>query len=185
MRSSVAIIALAMSLMILSFVGQAFADDAYIGDPQNPIEISDWHLLPFNHPDNSPYKGWAFVFVKNTSQQAWGDFHFKIFSYDGSDVSSVDFKDASMGGMDPISTQTGLTWTINNTVVGAEMSLYFYGDPVLPGQFAQFQVYTDNTAGKVNFGLMIWPSPVPEPSVLLALSSGLIGAAGFAWRKRR
>jgi hypothetical protein len=171
--------------MMLAIVVPALAHDAYIGDQNNPVEMNGWDIQLYNHPDESPYKGWAFVFVKNTSQEAWGDFHFKIFSYDGSDVSSVDFKDASMGGMDPISTQTGLTWTINNTVVGAEMSLYFYGDPVLPGQFAQFQVYTDNTAGKVNFGLMIWPSPIPEPSVLLALSGGLIGAAGLAWRRRR
>lgn len=173
-----------LAILMLALASPVLADDAYIGSPGNPVEFNDWTAQLFNHNDNEPFKGWAYVFVKNTSQTPWGDFHFKIFSYDGSDVSLVDFRDASMGGMDPISTQNGLSWTINNTVVGAEMSLYFYGDPVMPGQFAAFQVWTDNTASQVNFGLMIWPSPVPEPSSLVALAS-MFGLAGLAWRKRR
>ena len=173
-----------LAIVALAIASPVLADDAYIGSQTNPVEFNDWTAQLFNHNDSEPFKGWAYVFVKNTSQTAWGDFHFKIFSYDGSDVSLVDFRDASMGGMDPISTQSGLSWTIDNTVVGAEMTLYFYGDPVLPGQFAAFQVWTDNTASHVNFGLSIWPSPVPEPSSLVALS-GMFGLAGLAWRRRR
>lgn len=173
----------ALSVLLVALAAPVFADDAYIGQ-DNPIEFGSWASQGFSHEDGDPFKGMAYVFVKNTSQNPWGDFHFKIFSYDGSDVSSVDFKDASMGGMNPISTQVGTTWTINNAVVGAEMSLFFYGDPVLPGEFATFQVYTDNTVGMGNFGLMIWPSPVPEPSSLLALAS-LLPVAGFALRRRR
>lgn len=173
-----------LTVFVLAAAPAVFADDAYIGSPGSEVEFVDWTGQGFNHPDQTPYKGWAFVYVKNTSQNPWGDFHFKVFSYDGSDVSQVDFKDASMGGFNPTSTQSGTTWTINNNVVGAEMSLYFYGDPVLPGQTAAFQVYTDNTATQVNFGLMIWPSPVPEPSSLAALT-GMFGIAGLAWRRRR
>ena len=180
--------ALAAAFVFLAafvFVAPALADDAYIGSVENPIELGGWASQGFNHADLTPFKGTAYVFVKNTSLNAWGDFHFKVFSYDMSDVSAVDFRDASMGGMNPISTQTGTTWTINNTVVGAEMNLYFYSDPVLPGEFAAFQVWTDNTTTMGNFGLMIWPSPVPEPTSVLALSSGLLGLAGLAWRRRR
>ena len=173
-----------MTALVLALAGASYADDAYIGTEQDPVELGDWGGQGFNHQDGPDYKGWAYVFVKNTSSDPWGDFHFKIFSYDGSDVSQVDFQDAGMGGIDPVSTQVGTTWTIDNAVVGAEMSLFFYGDPVLPGEFATFQVYTDNTITMENFGLMIWPSPVPEPSSILALS-GLFGLAGLAWRKRR
>lgn len=173
------------TLIALVCAGAALADDLYIGSEQNPVEIGDWSAQTFNHQDADPFKGWAYVFVKNTSLDPWGDFHFKIFSYDGSDVSAVDFRDASMGGMDPISTQVGTTWTIDNVVVGAEMSLYFYGDPVLPGEFAAFQVYTDNTTTQGNFGLCIWPSPVPEPSSLLAIVTSLVGLVGFGIRRRR
>lgn len=184
MKSSIVLAAIAMSLVAIC-VGPALADDAYIGSLTTPVEFGSLTSQGFNHEDGPGWKGWAFVFVKNTSQQAWGDFHFKIFSYDGSDVSAVDFRDASMGGFNPISTQTLGSYTIDNNVVGAEMSLYFYGDPVLPGQVAQFQVWTDNTTTMGNFGLMIYPSPVPEPSSLLALSGSLLGLAGLAWRKRR
>lgn len=173
-----------LSVLLVVLAAPTFADDAFIGSQDNPIELGSWVDQGFNHEDGSPFKGTAYVFVKNTSLNPWGDFHFKIFSYDGSDVSNVDFKDASMGGMDPISTQVGTTWAIDNSVVGAEMSLYFYGDPVLPGEFAAFQVYTDNTVGMGNFGVCIWPSPVPEPSSLLALVS-LLPVAGFALRRRR
>ncbi len=172
-----------LAIVALAIASPVLAHDGYIGSQENPIELNDLSAQFFNHSDDEPFKGWAYVFVKNTSQIAWGDFHFKIFSYDGSDISAVDFRDASMGGMDPISTQTGLSWTIDNNVVGAEMSLYFYNDPVLPGQFAAFQVWTDNTASKVNFGICIWPSPVPEPSSLVVLS-GLFGLAGLSWRRR-
>jgi hypothetical protein len=173
-----------VALIALAIAGPAMAHDAYIGAPGSEIEFATWASQSFNHQDAAPFKGWAYVFVKNTSLNPWGDFHFRVFSYDGSDVSAVDFRDASMGGMDPISTQIGTTWSIDNSGPQAIMSLYFYGDPVQPGEFAAFQVYTDNTTTQGNFGLCIWPSPVPEPSSLLALS-GMFGLAGLVWRKRR
>lgn len=184
MKSSIILAAVVMSLVAIVAV-PAFADDGYIGSAENPIELNDWGSYSYNHQDGPDWKGWAYVFVKNTSQDPWGDFHFKIFSYDGSDISAVDFRDASMGGMDPISTKTLDDWSIDNDVVGAEMSLYFYSNPVKPGEFVQFQVWTDNTTTMGNFGLQIWPSPVPEPSSMLALSGSILGLAGLAWRRRK
>ena len=183
MKSSVLIAAVVLSVVVLLGT-PALADDAFIGSAENPVDLG-WDSQGFNHADGPEWKGWAYVFVKNTTLDPWGDFHFKIFSYDGSNVSAVDFRDAGMGGFDPISTQTLSSYTIDNTVVGAEMSLYFYNDPVMPGQVAQFQVWTDNTTTQGNFGLMIHPSPVPEPSSMLALSGSLLGLAGLAWRRRK
>lgn len=172
--------------LVVGAVAPAFSHDGSLGSPAEPIEFASFDGQNFIHDgEQFPWKGNLFVYVKNTGTVAWGDFHFKIVSWNGANIANVDFKDASMGGVDPISTQSPLTWTINNTVVGAEMSLYFYSDPVYPGQVATFQIYTDNTTDKVQFGVCMFPSQVPEPSTLAALASGFVGLFGVAWRRRR
>jgi hypothetical protein len=169
--------------MVAGIVIPAFAHDGSIGSLENPVEFPGLAVQDFQHQnEQAPWKGSLFVFVKNTGAKAWTDFHFKVTSW-GDDVSTVDFKDASMGGVDPISTQHPLTWTINNNVVGAEMNLFFASDPVLPGQVATFQLYTDNTAGQVQFGVCMMPS-VPEPSAMAALATGLLGLVGIVRRKK-
>jgi len=185
LRSRSIVLVLLAGLVALACSSSVLAHDAVIETAFDGV--GEAIAQGFEHPDADPFKGWAFVTVQNTGSIAWGDFHFKIFAYPGgtADISLVDFKDASMGGLDPISTQSGTTWTIDNNVVGAEMSLFFYGDPVAPGDFATFQVYTDNTVSMANFGLMLWPSPVPEPSSLIAFSTGIFGLAGFMVRRRR
>ena len=75
------------------------------------------------------------------------------------------------------------TWSITNDT---SLDYTFYSNPVQPGQSATFTFYTDNTANKnAFFGLCAYPTPVPEPSSLLALSGGLMGLVGFVARKRR
>ncbi len=86
--------------------------------------------------------------------------------------------------MDPTSSQSGLTWAIDNDPAGAKMDLYYLSDPVAPGATAWFKVYTDNSTYKQWFGLMIYPT-IPEPGSLLAFATGLIGFAGIMPRKRR
>lgn len=186
---------LAACLILTACVGPVLADDVTIGTTNNPIELNGLSAsYSAEHADATPFKGWAFVTVKNMGSEAWGDFHFKIFAYPGgsNDISQVSFLDASMNdslggpGYDPTSTQSSTTWTIDNNIVGAEMSLYFYSDPVAPGETASFSVYTDNTASHANFGLMMWPSTiVPEAGSLLALSTGIIGLVGFMLKRQR
>lgn len=119
--------------MVACAVAPAFAHDGVFGSAENPIEFAGLAEQNLQHENEQfPWKGTAFFYVKNTGTKAWTDFHFRITSW-GDDVSTVDFKDASMGGVDPISTQSPLSWTINNAVVGAQMNLYFASDPVLPG----------------------------------------------------
>jgi hypothetical protein len=172
-------------ILAFSFVyficGSAFGHLLEIGDynSSTPFELVDWTEQQFEHQDEDPFKGWAFVYVKNTSQTAWGDFHFEIYDYDDADISNVHFIVDSP--YQPVSSQTGLSWLVNNDVVGATLDLYFYSDPVLPNEIATFQVYTDNTTDEVNFGLQIHPTEVPEPASLL-----LFGLGGFAlFRKRK
>lgn len=136
------------------------------------------------HDDESPFKGWADVTVTNTGTQPWGDFHFGFYDpIGGQDISNLAFLDVSLDApADPCSSQSPLTWTINNTVVGATIDLKFYSDPVNPGGTATFGVYTDNPDHLDWFGLSMYPTPVPEPMTVVLLSLG--GLALLKKRKR-
>lgn len=139
----------------------------------------------FVHNDDEPYKGWAKLTVYNDTSDYWTDFHFKITSVNGSDISGTYFVDGMQGQIncDPTSSQSGLSCVINNNPAGGTMDLYFLSDPVAPGAEAWFKVYTDNTTNKVQFGLCTYPT-IPEPGSMLALLSGIVGLGGFALRKR-
>ena len=131
--------------------------------------------VSLDHEDSNPFKGWANITIQNTGTEVWGDFHFEIFEVSGfGSVENVDFIVASP--YEPTSTQSGLTWVVNNTVVGATLDLFFYSDPVNPGETATFSVYTDNSTDKLGFfGTMFYATPVPEPGTFLLLGLGLIG----------
>lgn len=116
------------------------------------------------HSDESPFKGWANFEVTNTGSEAWGDFHFEIT---GVGVDNVDFTNYS--------SSQSLDWVdIDNVVVGATLDMYFYNDPVGPGETATFSVYTDNQDELSFFGLCVYPTPVPEPATLAILSIGAL-----------
>lgn len=145
------------------------------------------------HNDSGPFKGLVTVTVTNTGTQDWGDFHFEIFQSSAETVENVHFLDASMQaydsafGSDPTYTVGGVgrtlspAWDIDNTSIGAKMDLYFYDDPIKPGETATLVVMTDNTQDEVSFfGLMLYPTPVPEPMTL-----GLLALGGLMLRRRK
>ncbi len=132
-----------------------------------------------NHAEAEPFKGWMYLTVTNTGTEAWGDFHFQIYEVPtyGS-VENVDFIVDSPN--QPTSSQSGLTWSVDNSVTGATLDLYFYDDPVLPSETATFSIYTDNTADELAFfGALFYPTPVPVPSSMLLLGSAIIGLVGI------
>jgi len=158
-RSTLPLVCAALFLLVFR-LPVALADDAYwegqIGG------VGPDYVIQVPHADADPFKGNVHVTVTNTGNQPWGDFHFQIYDpLGGQDISNVHFLDASLGGEDPTSSQAPLAWVIDNEIVGATIDLYFYADPVMPGETAWFQVYTDNPDHVPFFGVMFYPTPVP------------------------
>ncbi len=123
----------------------------------------------YTHEDEDPCKGFLTVNVTNNTSADWGDFHFEIVDV-GWDVCDVDF--IVTPPYEPTSSQSPLNWYVDNSAVGATLDLYFYSDPVLIGNSASFTVYTDNTVGQNWFGVLIYPTPVPEPTTVALLGFG-------------
>ena len=170
------LLAVGAAVLLLGFSSTAWAHDADI-----TTEFSDFVPQDWEHPDEAPFKGWLNIYVTNTGTVPWGDFHFEFYDPLGTqDISNLAFLDLSMGGYDPTSSQSGLTWSIDNVSVPATLDLYYWyspgnGDPVLPGESAEFFVYTDNTTDELPiFGMIIYPTAVPEPTTLLLLGFGAL-----------
>ena len=152
------------------------ASTAWAHDGTITTTFSDFSTQGWEHPDEDPFKGWLTVNVTNTGTVAWGDFHFEFYDPWGTqDISSLSFLDDSMGGEDPTSSQSPFTWLIDNEAVPATMDLFYYSDPVDPGESATFAVYTDNTTEELPiFGMTIYPTPIPEPGTVLLLGLGAL-----------
>jgi hypothetical protein len=134
------------------------------------------------------YKGTATITVKNTGTIAWGDFHFEIYQVLGFDpVVDVAF-DVSDPNEPTISGHTFDVpgWDVDNAVVGATLDLFFYGDPVAVNETVTISVYTDNTVNTADvFGLLFYPTPVPEPGTLLLFGMGALGLGLYGRRAKK
>jgi hypothetical protein len=180
MRKSTLLLTLVVLALAL-VAGRVMADPAYVN-----MTFTDLNPQTTEHIDGDPYKGYAYITLFNNTDEYWTNLELSIFSVhipnDGmSNISQTIFVDYAP--YQPTSSQSGLTWLIDNDPLGAQMALYFGSDPVAPGHQATFTVYTDNTAFKQRFGLSIYPT-IPEPSSLMALAGGLFGLLGLRFRKR-
>lgn len=162
-------------LVVCAIAMPAMADDVLI----NITASAPYEQYTEDHNDGEPWGGAVTVNIENTGTEPWGDFHFEIKEVPNlsTDISNVDFNTSA--GFEPTSTQTDLTWVVDNVSVGATIDLFFYSDPVLPGETATFTVYTDNQDQEPWFGVCVYPTPVPEPASLILLALGF-----FVMRRR-
>jgi hypothetical protein len=154
----------AWGLMGLCATPGAYADDAVVN---TSMGLGD--TVNVEHEDLAPFKGWVDVTVFNSGQDPWGDFHFEFYEVTGA-IDNVHWLVDSP--YEPTSSQTGLSWTLDNVAVGATLDLFFYSDPVLPGETATFKVWSDNQDQVSFFGVSMHPTPVPEPTGIALLSLG-------------
>ena len=168
-----------LSMVMMIVPGQVFAHDVTIETELNGIGSDNGYYEA--HMDQDPWKGAINLTVTNTSNTAWGDFHFMIFQWlNEESADAVFFSVSDPGGQadwTPYSSQGIDTWSI--TDAGHLLNLEFYSNPVDIGQSTEFTVYTDNTAAHVNFGVGFYASPVPVPGALILLGSGLLGMFGI------
>ena len=177
------IICFAFGIFLLTGPLPVWADDVSITTSFDDVGGGD-NAQQTGHDDKDPFKGWLNLTVQNTGTEAWGDFHFEIYQVPGQgSVANVDF--IVSDEYEPTSSQSPLTWSVDNNVVGAKLDLYFYSDPVLSGETANFKIYTDNTVDKVFFGVLYYPTPVPVPSAMVLLGSGIVGLLGIRRKFRK
>jgi len=154
------------------FLSLLFVSSSFGHDGSWTTDVDDWASILLGHTDDSPWKGVATVTVTNTMTESWGDFHFEIYEFLTTNViftesTSIVMKD-SLGNV-----YSGYSYVIE--AGEKKLDFYFYGNPVNPGETVTFQVYTDNTASTLAwFGLVIYPTPVPEPATLGILSLGAL-----------
>jgi hypothetical protein len=179
------LLALWFGLLFLGGTAPAWADPVTIG-PHDIDCIGSTCELSARHDDGDPFKGSITLTVTNTGTEAWGDFHFEFSQIPGGDpIDDVHWVVSS--GYEPTKNGSSsvLTWSVDNDVVGATLDLFFYRDPVDPGETVRFVVYSDNTADQVPFfGTAYYPTAVPEPGALALYGLGTLGLAVYGRRRR-
>ena len=177
------LLVLSVGLLFVAGAGSAWASDVVL-DPASFDCVGSGCSQSSTHADADPFKGSITLTVTNTGTEAWGDFHFNFFQVGMETIENVHWEVANPYEPTMNGSSTGLSWNVDNDVVGATLDLFFYGNPVDPTESVTFVVYSDNTTDNVSFfGTSYYPTPVPEPNTLLLIATGLAGLT-VAGRRR-
>jgi hypothetical protein len=130
-----------------------------LGD--DPITV--YHDDSVNNPENIN-KGVFQLTITNTGTEAWGDFHFGVFSGTMYYEETLGYPTLLING-----SPVALDVTLSDP---QQLDLEFYSTPIDSGDTAIFSVYTNNEQDGGMFGISFWPSPVPEPATLAMLGLG-------------
>lgn len=200
-------------LLVVGLSVCAFAHTGALVNGEPPVTdldvsgatVSSLHDETIGNPivDGQPtydYKGWWWVTLTNSTSSAWGSVSINPgatdlvaivqgtgltdeWGFSGNSVvvnrtATYDYT-GSLGSRDYGSGVTGFLWS--NVVVN-------FASAVEVGQKVSFKIYTDNSYYEgphaSTFTMNLTANPVPEPSSMLALASGLVGLLGFARRRK-
>ena len=152
------------------FAQAAVADDVSISHTFTGVNIGAALQVDHN-PDADPWKGYFTATVTNNSGQDWGDFHFQLIRNLGFGTPSLVVFDDTPNTF-TMTGAVGYSYVISPDLLSTDF--YFYGDPVAPTESVTFTIYTDNTANQQPFGMLLYPTPVPEPAALGLLALGAL-----------
>ncbi len=70
--------------------------------------------------------------------------------------------------------------------LGASITAAIYGENTLNGSIDEFRIYNSARSGaEIRADYNTGPNPIPEPSAIALLTTGLLGLLAYAWRKRK
>lgn len=178
---------LLFSICLLAIISvPAFSHSGTMTDSAG-TDVTSWSGVNYEHQDAPEWKGVATFIFKNTMEVAWTDFHFSIsapgggvfFEENAVETKMIDF----LAGTDYDSQDYSIVYDQFELIGGinrpTEVNFYFDQAPVQPGEYVQFDLYTDNTTYSNEF-FTITATPTPEP-----VTVALLGLGGLVLIRRK
>ena len=177
-------------LLFLGTVVPAQADNGTAGTELSPIVFTDTTSYDHFHVDDTPHKGFFWLWTQNSTGTAWSGFNFTVSGsnavfidtalWDADNPADPCSSWAYDPNCDPLSSYGISSWSIASDQKSMSVTLNSTWDA---GQTGWVRVYTDNTASPSgNFTVSVAPVLVPEP---ISSTLFIIGGATLGFRRFR